>query len=416
MKILHTSDWHLGSSLHDRKRYEESRRFFDWLIEIIIREKIDVLLVAGDIFDTSTPSNRAQELYYLFLNRVAKIPGLQVVVTSGNHDSPSLLNAPKALLRQLRIQVIGSIPEDITDEVLVLHDNDGFPSLIVCAVPFLRDKDVRTAEPGEGIDEKSRNLRNGIEEHYRQVFELANLIRLKLGKDIPIVAMGHLLLQDSLSYDDDGVRDLHFGNLVGISPNTIDFGFDYIALGHLHSPSDKDENSSIQYCGSPLPMNFRRDGQEKKVIIIDFSRDRERNIRSVRIPCFRELREVTGSAMEVEAEIQNLCRDKGLCRDGLKVWVEVKINSVFGTASVLNRIQELVRNSIVEVLMIEDRSLTDQALREMEKGENLPDLDEGEVFTRCLAAHDIHEDDQADLRHLFHEILIEIQQEDPNAI
>ena len=94
MKVLHTSDWHLGNVLHGRKRYDEYEQFLDWLVGCIRDEQIDVLLIAGDIFDTTAPSNRAQELYYHFLNRVAEIHGLQVVVTGGNHDSPSLLNAP----------------------------------------------------------------------------------------------------------------------------------------------------------------------------------------------------------------------------------------------------------------------------------------------------------------------------------
>jgi len=110
MKILHTSDWHLGRSLYGRKRYDEFSSFLDWLAQAIEDEKVDALLVAGDVFDTSTPSNRAQELYYRFLCRVAASCCRHVVVVAGNHDSPSFLNAPKELLRALNVYVVGSMP------------------------------------------------------------------------------------------------------------------------------------------------------------------------------------------------------------------------------------------------------------------------------------------------------------------
>ncbi|MDZ4186401.1 MAG: exonuclease subunit SbcD, partial [Desulfuromonadales bacterium] len=91
MKLLHTSDWHIGRALYGRKRYDEYQAFLNWLAALIESEDIDVLLVAGDVFDNSTPSNRAQELYYRFLCRVAATPSRHVVITAGNHDSPSFL-------------------------------------------------------------------------------------------------------------------------------------------------------------------------------------------------------------------------------------------------------------------------------------------------------------------------------------
>ena len=123
MKILHTSDWHLGRSLYGRKRYKEFSAFLDWLAQTIEDENVDALLVAGDVFDTSTPSNRAQELYYRFLCRVAASSCRHVVVVAGNHDSPSFLNAPKELLRALNVYVVGAVTESLEDEVIVLEKN-----------------------------------------------------------------------------------------------------------------------------------------------------------------------------------------------------------------------------------------------------------------------------------------------------
>lgn len=195
MKILHTSDWHLGRSLYGRKRYDEFSAFMDWLAQAIEDEKVDALLVAGDVFDTSTPSNRAQELYYRFLCRVAASCCRHIIVIAGNHDSPSFLNAPKELLRALNVYVVGSMTEAMEDEVIVLS-KDKCPEAIVCAVPYLRDKDIRMVEPGETVDDKNAKLIEGLKKHYAGVCNIAEQKQSEFEKDgypdIPIIAMGHL--------------------------------------------------------------------------------------------------------------------------------------------------------------------------------------------------------------------------------
>ena len=127
MKVLHTSDWHIGRTLYGRKRYDEFTSFLVWLVETIQQNEVDMLLVAGDVFDSSTPSNRAQEIYYRFLCRVAASSCRHVVVVGGNHDSPSFLNAPKELLKALDVHVVGSSTESPEDEVLVLRNKDDIP-------------------------------------------------------------------------------------------------------------------------------------------------------------------------------------------------------------------------------------------------------------------------------------------------
>ena len=129
MRLLHTSDWHIGRTLYGRKRYEEFESFLTWLAETIQQNEIEALLVAGDVFDTSAPSNRAQELYYRFLCRVAASSCRHVVVVAGNHDSPSFLNAPKELLKALNVHVVGSSTEFSEDEVLVLRNEQDAPEL-----------------------------------------------------------------------------------------------------------------------------------------------------------------------------------------------------------------------------------------------------------------------------------------------
>ncbi|PJA65769.1 MAG: exonuclease sbcCD subunit D, partial [Piscirickettsiaceae bacterium CG_4_9_14_3_um_filter_43_564] len=232
MKILHTSDWHLGRSLYGRKRYEEFSSFLDWLAQTIEDEKVDALLVAGDVFDTSTPSNRAQELYYRFLCRVAASCCRHVVVIAGNHDSPSFLNAPKELLRALNVYVVGSMTEALEDEVFVLRAEDN-PEAIVCAVPYLRDKDIRTVEPGETIDDKNAKLVEGLKNHYADVCGIAEQKRAEFkstGHDgIPIVAMGHLFTAGGKTVDGDGVRELYVGSLAHVGEEVFPSSIDYLA-------------------------------------------------------------------------------------------------------------------------------------------------------------------------------------------
>ncbi|MBF0218653.1 MAG: exonuclease subunit SbcD, partial [Gammaproteobacteria bacterium] len=160
MKFLHTSDWHLGRTLYGQKRYREFAAFLDWLYQILENEKVDALLVAGDIFDTSTPSNRAQELYYRFLCRVAASCCRHVVVIAGNHDSPSFLNAPKELLRTLNVYVVGSVGDALADEVIVLRSSSqsklASTEAIVCAVPYLRVKRSKSIPVFSSITPQTR--------------------------------------------------------------------------------------------------------------------------------------------------------------------------------------------------------------------------------------------------------------------
>ena len=188
MNILHTSDWHLGRALYGRRRYDEFTAFLEWLVAHVENEKIDLLLIAGDVFDTTTPSNRAQELYYSFLSRIAHSATCrQVIVIGGNHDSPSFLNAPKTLLGALNVHVVGAMDAD--DEIVICRNDVGAPEAIVCAVPYLRDRDIRQAEAGESMDDKRTKLAEGYRAHYQQIGDLADAARGD--SDIPIIGMGH---------------------------------------------------------------------------------------------------------------------------------------------------------------------------------------------------------------------------------
>lgn len=408
MKILHSSDWHLGSSLYGQKRYEEFEAFLKWLAKLIQDEQIDILLVAGDIFDTSTPSNRALGLYYQFLNTVIAIPGLQIIITAGNHDSPSLINAPQQLLKQLHIHVFGSIPESHEDEVVVINDDRGQPSLIVCAVPYLRDRDIRLSEPGESIEDKTRKLENGIHNHYRQVFEIAKAKRDELSVDIPIVAMGHLFVSGGRTVDGDGVRELYVGNLARIRAENLCDGIDYLALGHLHVPQTISGNDTIRYCGSPISLGFGEANQQKEVVIVDFE-SRVPAIRTIPVPKFLDIRTLNGDISTIEIEIE------ALLKLDHPVWIEVIFSGTLTASTVQTHLRELTDGTNIVLLRTRPKDSGNVEFNPEDEGTSLKDLSVMDIFQCCLDAKNIPSEDRQEVMHAFSEILHEMNEEDTIA-
>ena len=428
MKILHTSDWHLGRSLYGRKRYEEFSAFLDWLAQTIEDEKVDALLVAGDVFDTSTPSNRAQGLYYRFLCRVAASCCRHVVVIAGNHDSPSFLNAPKELLRALNVYVVGSMTDVLEDEVIPILDfgllnadceGDAInleKSAIICAIPYLRDKDVRTVEPGETIDDKNRKLVEGIKAHYAEVVKIAErkreeIIRQSAIKNpqsqIPIVAMGHLFTAGGKTVDGDGVRELYVGSLAHVGAEVFPAAIDYLALGHLHVPQAVGSAEHIRYCGSPIPMGYGEATQEKKVVLIEFNSTTP-NIQELPVPCFQELVRIVGSLDDINAKLEALKKRKSAA------WLEIEYTGSDIIGNLREMLDEAMADSAMEIRRIKNRRVMDRVISTVAEDETLDDLDAGDVFTRCLDAFEVPDEDREELTVSYNEIIKSLHEEDVN--
>ena len=274
LTLLHTSDWHLGRRLYGKPRYDEFKQFLDWQLQTLREQKVDVLLIAGDIFDTTAPSNQAQNLYYDFLSQVCHTDCRHVIIVAGNHDSASFLEAPKQLLKAFNIHIIGSMTDTPTDEVITLSDKSEQPELIVMAVPYLRDRDVRTVGHGERLDDKERKLTQGIKAHYAQIADIAIAqqaqLHAKYKRSIPIVATGHLFTVGGQTMEGDGVRDLYVGSLGSIGAEIFHPQIDYVALGHLHIPQAVGGQPHIRYAGSPIAMGFGESRQQKQVHLLRF--------------------------------------------------------------------------------------------------------------------------------------------------
>ncbi len=408
MRVLHTSDWHIGRTLYGRKRYEEFEAFLTWLAETIQQNEIDALLVAGDVFDTSAPSNRAQALYYRFLCRVAASSCRHVVVVAGNHDSPSFLNAPKELLKALDVHVVGSSTESLEDEVLVLRNEQDAPELIVCAVPYLRDRDIRVAEAGESVEDKERKLIDGIRTHYAAVAALAEQKREELGVDIPIVGTGHLFTAGGQTVDGDGVRELYVGTLAHVTAGIFPANFDYLALGHLHVPQKVNGSETIRYSGSPLPMGFGEAKQQKSVCQVEFH-STSASVQLVDVPMFQKLERVKGDWDGISSRILELSATDS------QGWLEVIYDGIEVIGDLRERLEEAISGTQMEILRIKNTRIIDRVLGKIHEEETLDDLNVNDVFERCLAVHEVPEGQRPELLRAYQETVSSLYEDDVQA-
>jgi len=404
MKILHSSDWHLGRSLYGRSRHREHAQFLDWLLKLLKDEAVEVLLISGDVFDTTTPSNRAQELYYGFLPRALAGGCRHIIICAGNHDSPTFLAAPQALLKGLNIHVVSS-GEDPAAELIPIHGQDGRLQLLVCAVPYLRDRDVRTAQAGENFQEKESRLLGGIREHYEQIHKLASSQK----KDNPqaiVISMGHLFTAGGTTVEGDGVRDLYVGSLAHVAADIFPDWLDYVALGHLHRPQTVGGCDSVRYCGSPLAMGFAECGQQKVVNLLD-AQAGSCAVRSIPVPVFQNLQRIADTAAAMPERLRRLAEVSGES----SLWLELHCSGSEAAGVLKERCLEAVAGSGLDILLIRnDGSGPDGALSE--SSASLDSLDEFQVFGQLLDVKNIEESERQTLLSRYRHLVAQLAEAD----
>ena len=274
MRLLHTSDWHLGQSLHNYERSYEHQCFLDWLLDTIVAEQIDAVLIAGDVFDTANPSAGAQKQLYRFLQQArARAPLLDIVVIAGNHDSPGRIEAPGPLLEAHGTSVIGHIVRgadgeiDIGRHLVPLHDKYGAVQAWCLAIPFLRPGDVpRLPVPVPGAAPVDAYL-GGIALLYQQAYALA-AARCQAGQSV--VAMGHCHMVDGAA-SLESERRIVIGGTEALPAAMFDPAIAYVALGHLHLAQRVGQKEHLRYCGSPLPLSFSEVNYQHQVLRVDLA-------------------------------------------------------------------------------------------------------------------------------------------------
>lgn len=408
MRILHTSDWHLGQHFMGKSRQTEHQSLIDWLVLQVDEHAVDAVLIAGDIFDTGTPPSYARELYSQLVVRLHGA-GVALLLLGGNHDSVSTLGESRALLACLSATVIGAA--DNPDAQVVVLPRRGAPGVagcVVCAIPFIRPRDVLQSQPGQSAEDKQQSLQLAIQAHYAAVFDAASVRRAaleaELGHKLPLMATGHLTTVGASS--SESVREIYVGSLNAF-PSTAFPPVDYIALGHIHQPQIVGGLNHIRYCGSPIPLGFDELRQQKEVLLVELDANGLQTITPLPVPRFQALASVSGNLLALAEKIRAAAADGTPERP---VWLEVTVAEDDYLADLPARIEAMTKGLLVDVLRIRrQRSNTAASLAAVAR-ETLDELSPHDVFTRRLAQEELAEDMQRALHDRYRAIVTSLQE------
>lgn len=359
MRFLHTSDWHLGQTLHNFERSYEHQCFLDWLLDTISFEQAEALLISGDIFDNANPSAASQKQFYRFLKQAkTRTPHLNIILIAGNHDSPGRLEAPSPLLQALDIAVIGHIARnangdiDLERLVLPLANRAGTISAWCLAIPFLRPGDVPRID-AEAESASTDPYMDGIALLYRQALQLA-LSKRQPGQ--AILALGHChMVGGEISADSE--RRIVIGGTEALSSGMFDPSIVYAALGHLHLAQAVGKRPHVRYCGSPLPMSFSEIGYAHQILRIDLDGEAVKEITPIHVPRAVELLRVPskpGPVDEVLAALTAL--DLPMVPEQVLPYLEVRVLLDAPEPGLRSRVEAALEGKFVRLAKIETSS------------------------------------------------------------
>jgi len=341
-RVLHTADWHLGEMLGERSREEEHRRFLAFLLQAIREQYVDLLVVAGDVFDSANPPQTAEAEYYNFLSALFRQGGCSVVIVAGNHDSPAHLEAPKQVLKAFGAHVVGAFPQSAAEALMPVPDAKS-PRLLVAAVPFLRDRDLRTGQSGQSAADIQRALVEGIKRRYAEVADAA---KPWTDQGMALLATGHLTFVGSKLSDSE--REIHVGGLGAVGADCFPEVFGYVALGHLHRPQAAGGRETVRYSGSPIPLSFSEADDRKAVRILDFAEGKLVAQVDLEVPLSRPLAQVCTKRESLESDLAKFQPPPS----ELKPWVEVVVEDPVPGENLYDRVQELARGKGFDVIRV----------------------------------------------------------------
>jgi exonuclease SbcD len=359
-----------------KSREDEHQAFFVWLLQIIESNNITLLIVAGDIFDTTTPPNYALELYYNFLKKLSNIEELTTVIVAGNHDSIATLTTSKQLLELLNVHVITK-GEKEENQLIPVYQKSQLKAF-VCAIPFLRDTLLRKTVSAEAIKEREMLINHGIKRHYKGLYQEALKMLDKLGfspKEIPLIATGHLTAIGARSSESE--RDIYIGGTVNISGDFLGKYFDYVALGHMHLNQRVGSSSHVCYSGSPIALSFAEANSVKKVNIVEFF-ESEKNIEvsTLEIPTYRPLHLLKGNLEQILEWLRGI--------ENKQTWIEIQLTDDDNPFASNQTIRSLAEELGLILLAVKiDRSKKSLKAKDM-RVISLTDLGVNEVFEKRL--------------------------------
>ncbi|MDN2678172.1 exonuclease SbcCD subunit D C-terminal domain-containing protein [Janthinobacterium sp. SUN033] len=382
MRLLHTSDWHLGQTLHNYERGYEHQRFLDWLLDTLVTEKVDVLLVAGDVFDNANPSAASQKQLYVFLQQArARLPALQLVVVAGNHDSAGRLEAPGPLLAAHGTHVIGHLLRDDDGQIdlerllLPLTGADGQVQAWCLAVPFLRPGDVPKLPAGDTQDA----YLGGIALLYRQLADLA-LARRQPGQ--AIVAMGHCHMVGG-EMSNDSERRIVIGGTEMLPSGIFDTAIAYAALGHLHKAQAVGGQEHIRYCGSPIPLSFAEVNYRHQVLCLDIDGEQLKDVRTIEVPRAVPLLRVPATPAPIDEVLAQLAAlDVPAAAPEAQPFLEVRVRLDAPEPGLRTRIETALDGKHVRLAKIETSSAARSSAPDNMTLDQLSQLQPDDIFRR----------------------------------
>ena len=382
LKVIHTSDWHLGQHFMGKSRQAEHKQFLTWLIDTAIEQKVDAIIVAGDIFDTGSPPSYARELYNQFIVDLQPT-GIHLLILGGNHDSVAMLGESKKLLACLNAHVIPGAHTDINDQVITLNNAANEPQAIVCAIPYLRPRDILHSIAGQSGVEKQQSLQQAIRDHYHSIYALAAeqqvSIKNETGKTVPIIATGHLTTVGAKS--SESVRDIYIGTLDAF-PSSAFPPADYIALGHIHRPQLVSGLEHIRYCGSPIPLSFDELNNDKTILLVEFANGAFKEAIAKEVPRFQPMHLIKGNLEKIESEINTLAKQY---ESSQPAWLDIEVSTQDYLNDLQQRIQSMVEDLPLEVLLLRRERKQRLHSIDSESKETLQELTPKDVFEKRLA-------------------------------
>lgn len=398
MRILHTSDWHLGQNFYSKSRANEHEAFLNWLLEVAQAQQVDAIVVAGDIFDTGSPPSYARELYNRFVVNLQQT-GCHLVIVAGNHDSVATLNESRDLLAFLNTTVIASTGHPPQ----VLKKRDGTPGAILCPVPFLRPRDVVQSQAGMSGAEKQQHLLQAITDYYARQY--ADACALRSDSALPVIATGHLTTVGASK--SDAVRDIYIGTLDAFPAQNFPAA-DYIALGHIHRAQVIGGCEHIRYCGSPIALSFDETGKNKSVHLVSFHDGKLSAVETLEVPVTQQLAVLKGDLASITQQLEQW---RGVAQTP-PAWLDIEITTDEYLHNMQRKIQALTEDLPVEVLLVRrSREQRQKSLLAAQR-ETLSELKVEEVFERRLAQEELDETRRARLNELFNDALNTLNDEE----
>ncbi|CAG9296366.1 exonuclease SbcCD subunit D C-terminal domain-containing protein [Celerinatantimonas diazotrophica] len=410
LKILHTADWHIGHQLHGYHRNFEHQQFLDWLLEQLDIQQVDVLCVSGDIFDSATPSAQSwQQLYQFLADATRCCPGLQVIITAGNHDSPSKISAPSELLSNFDLHLIGQVYKDeqgvqqLNRLLIPMKKRSGEVLGWALAVPFLRASDlILDGQIGDG----QLRWQKAIFELYHQLGKLADSVRQD-GQ--MLLAMGHAHVRGG-QISELSERQILLGGEHALPADVFPRHCDYVALGHLHLGQQIRCKLPMHYSGSPLPLSFAERRYHHHVQLLNWQNG-HLSVEPLAVPRSCEMLQVPNQAKplkEVLSELRNL-PDLGPVSES-SPYLEVQVFLDKPQAHLREQVMQVLADKGVRLTRI--RSVypqTEQSSEQPYMGKDLDDLSPQQVFELCYR-RSYHAAPSKDLEQAFAQVVRQVEE------